>query len=89
MTVKECVNEALKMGMTEFEIQHFRYNGRTHKQTKETVFDFIRGYEDDVVVTCYFGSGYSYWDSKTDKQIYTAPTLCFITLRGKNEGLTD
>ena len=69
--LKELVEMAIKMGMTKFEIKHTDYRGKTYEQTVETVFDFIKGYEDATPNACYFGTAYGKY----------RPELCYITIK--------
>lgn len=81
MTLKEIVRQAIEMGMETFQIKHFRYNGRVYEVAKESVFEWIKSYENALPVSCYFGSAYSTLGE------YERPTLCYITYRFENENL--
>ena len=51
MTLKQAVKIGIQMGMTSFSVNHFGYKGNVSEQTADTIFDFIKGYEDTVVIT--------------------------------------
>ena len=55
MTLKEMVKEMINKGITEFRISYFAYDGRYFVQTEKTVEDFIKGYEDCIVVEYQWG----------------------------------
>lgn len=87
MTVKEVIERAIQMGMTEFEVSHYKYHGRCYRQTTTEIFDFISGYEDCLVVSCYFGNYISYYSN--GKSHYPNPNLCGIIYRLPDEKLGD
>lgn len=79
MKLKQAVEIAMASGMTEFEVWHETYSGKRHRQTTETIYDFIKGYENDNVLTINFGSDYSYL-STNGERVYAQPTLCTIQI---------
>lgn len=81
MTIKQAIEIAIAAGMTTFTIHHFGYKGFTYEQNLDTIYNFIKGYENDLVVTIYFGSAYK------EGGIYSRPTHCEIVFRGANENL--
>jgi hypothetical protein len=86
MTLKQAVEIGIQMGMTTFTVKHFNYSGKLSEQTADTIFDFIKGYEDDVVITCYFGTYYS--DSLPSVR-YGRPEHCHLVYRLENEKLPN
>ena len=87
MTVKQAIDCAIASGMTTFEIKHNNYRGKRHEQTIDTIYDFIKGYENDVVMSIHFGNAYTQYNAQTKTTIYTRPHHCFITFRGASEQL--
>jgi hypothetical protein len=87
MTIKQAVAFAIASGMTTFNIHHYAYQGKVYTQTADTIYDFIKGYEDDDVVTVYFGTAYSQYNKDTDSRVYLRPTHCHIIYKLKNENL--
>ena len=85
MTTKQAIEIAIASGMTTFAVHHFNYNGRYYEQTIDTIYDFIKGHEDDVIVTLYLGSAYSLY--KEGGVTFSRPTHCEIIFRGADENL--
>ena len=81
MTIKQAVEIAITSGMTTFTVYHFNYKGYVYEQNLNTIYDFIKGYENDLVVTIYLGSAYK------ENGIYLRPTHCEIAFRGTDENL--
>lgn len=82
MTLKQAIEFGIQMGMKTFSVSHFAYDGKTFEQTAETIFDFIKGYEDTEVITCYFGTYYSY---SIPSWHYQRPEHCHFVYRMANE----
>ena len=80
-TLKQAVEIGIEMGMTEFAIKHYAYEGSPIIQTADTVLDFIKGHENDIPVTIYYGSAYRVHG------IYYKPYHCFISYRLADEEL--
>ena len=84
MTLKTMIENAIHMCMKTFTVSHYSYNGRKIEQTVDTIFEFIKDYEDCIPVTCYFGTYYSmsipHWH-------YDKPDHCHISYRLPNENL--
>ena len=80
-TLKQVIENGIEMGMTEFAIKHHAYKGSPIIQTVDTVLDFIKGYENEIPVTIYYGSAYS------TNGIYEKPYHCFISYRFVDEKL--
>ena len=80
-TLKQVVEMGIEMGMTEFAIKHYAYEGSPIIQTADTVLDFIEGHENDIPVTIYYGSAYRVHG------IYYKPYHCFISYRLADEEL--
>ena len=85
MTIKQAIEIAITSGMTTFTIHHFNYKGKYYEQTLDTIYDFIKGYEDDIVITIYLGSAYS--SHGKEGVTYSRPTHCMIIFRGADEKL--
>ena len=79
MKLKQAIKMAIASGMTEFEVWHDSYKGKRYRQTIETIYDFIKDYENDNVLTINFGSDYSYINTNGER-VYTQPTLCTIKI---------
>ena len=79
MKLKQAIEIAIASGMTEFEVWHDSYNGKRYRQTTKTIYNFIKDYENDNVLTINFGSDYSYINNN-DERVYTQPTLCTIKI---------
>ena len=86
MTLKQAVKIGIQMGMTSFSVNHFGYKGNVSEQTADTIFDFIKGYEDTVVITCYFGT--YYFDAYPAVR-YGRPDLCHLVYRLENEKIPN
>lgn len=88
MTLKQAVEIGIQMGMTNFSVNHFNYNckGKVFEQTVDTIFDFIKGYEDAVVITCYFGT---YYYDAFPAVCYGRPDLCHLVYRLENEKIPN
>ena len=80
-TLKQAVEIGIEMGMTEFAIKHYAYEGSPIIQTADTVLDFIKGHENEIPVTIYYGSAYRVHG------IYYKPYHCFISYRLADEEL--
>ena len=80
-TLKQAVEIGIEMGMTEFAIKHHAYEGSPIIQTADTVLDFIKGHENEIPVTIYYGSAYR------TNGIYHKPYRCFISYRLADEEL--
>ena len=80
-TLKQVVEMGIEMGMTEFAIKHHTYEGNPIIQTADTVLDFIKGHENEIPVTIYYGSAYRV------QGIYYKPYHCFISYRLADEEL--
>ena len=80
-TLKQAVEIGIEMGMTEFSIKHYTYEGSPIIQTADTVLDFIKGHENEIPVTIYYGSAYRV------QGIQYKPYHCFISYRLADEKL--
>ena len=80
-TLKQAIEIGIEMGMTEFAIKHYAYEGSPIIQTADTVLDFIKGHENEIPVTIYYGSAYRVHG------IYYKPYHCFISYRLADEEL--
>ena len=80
-TLKQAVEIGIEMGMTEFAIMYHAYEGSPIIQTADTVLDFIKGHENEIPVTIYYGSAYRVHG------IYYKPYHCFISYRLEDEKL--
>ena len=89
MTIKQAIDCAIASGMTTFALHHHNYKGRVYEQSKETIYDFIKGYENDVVMTIYFGSSYSVYHGRDEDYTYPRQHHCEITFRGVDEILPE
>jgi hypothetical protein len=85
MTIKQAIEIAIAAGMTTFTVRHFNYNGKRYEQTLDTIDDFIKGHEDDLVVTIHFGSEHCYHGK--EGTTYSRPNHCAIIFRGADESL--
>lgn len=85
MTIKQAIDIAITSGMTTFALHHFNYNGKHYEQTIDTIYDFIKGYENDIVITIYLGSAYSFHGR--EGTTYSRPTHCEIIFREADENL--
>lgn len=85
MTIKQAIEIAIASGMTTFTIYHFDYRGKRYEQTLDTIYEFIKGYENNVVITLYLGSAYSCYGR--EGATYSRPTHCEIIFRGADENL--
>ena len=85
MTIKQAIEIAITSGMTTFTVHHFNYNGKLYEQALDTIYDFIKGYENHPVITLYLGSAYSFHGREGDT--YSRPTHCRIVFRGTDEKL--
>lgn len=82
MTLKQAIETGIQMGMETFSINYFDYKGRLYEQTADTIFDFIKGYEETIVMTCYFGTFYS---NSIPSRHYHRPKHCHIIYRLADE----
>jgi hypothetical protein len=82
MTLKQAVEIGIQMGMTTFTVKHFNYSGKLSEQTADTIFDFIKGYENCIPMTCFFGTFHS---NSIPNKTYSRPELCHIIYRLENE----
>ncbi len=89
MTIKQAIDCAIVSGMTTFALRHHNYKGKVYEQSKETIYDFIKGYENDVVMTVYFGSSYSVYHGRDEDYTYPRQHHCEITFRGADEILPE
>ena len=80
-TLKQAVEIGIEMGMTEFSIKHYAYEGSPIIQTADTVLDFIKGHENETPITIRYGSEYY------TNGIYHKPYHCFISYRLEDEKL--
>ena len=80
-TLKQAIEIGIEMGMTEFAIKHYAYEGSPIIQTADTVLDLIKGHENEIPVTIYYGSAYRVHG------IYYKPYHCFISYRLADEEL--
>lgn len=80
--LKNTIEMAIAMGMETFEIAHHEYEGKRYTQTKETIFNFIEGFEKAIPTTCYFGTAYG--DAENG---YDEPKHCIIEYRLPTEKL--
>lgn len=80
-TLKQAVEIGIEMGMIEFIIEHHAYEGSPIVQTADTVLDFIKGHENEIPITIYYGSAYR------TQRVYHKPYHCFISYRLVNEKL--
>ena len=86
MTLKQAIEIGIQMGMTNFSVKHFAYKGKLFEQTADTIFDFIKGFEDAIIMTCYFGT--YYYDSIPSAR-YGRPELCHLVYRLENEKIPN
>lgn len=84
MTLKNAVIEGIEMGMTTFTVQHCDYAGRCYEQTADEILNFIEGYENETVVSCYYGTFYSH---SIPTKTYSRPNHCHLVYRLKDEKL--
>lgn len=82
MTVKQAIEFGIAMGMKSFQVKHYKYNGEPLELTIDAVLNLIKGYEKCLVMTCYFGSAYSYTIPSVH---YQRPDLCYIVFRLEEE----
>ena len=80
--LKEMIEIGIQMGMTKFSVEHYGHKGKVYEQTVETIFDFIKGYENCIPMSCYFGT---YYSCSIPKRTYSRPELCHISFRLENE----
>ena len=85
MTIKQAIDIAIASGMTTFTIAHHSYNGRNFEQSQDTVYDFIKGYENDKVMSLHLGNWYSQYNRQGKPYTYPRPTHCHIVYRFENE----
>jgi hypothetical protein len=84
MTLKQAIEMGIQMGMKTFSVRHFSCNGKTFEQTADTIFQFIEGYEDAIVMTCYFGS---YYSCSIPSWHYQRPDHCHFIYRLADENI--
>ena len=89
MTIKQAIDCAVASGMTTFTLQHHNYNGRAHEQSVDTIYEFIKGYEDDIVMTIYFGNAYSVYHGRDKDYTYPRQHHCQIIFKGADEILPE
>jgi hypothetical protein len=87
MTLKQAVDIAIASGMTTFTIAHHAYDGRNFEQSQDTVHDFIKGYENDAVMSLHLGNWYSQYNGQDKPYTYPRPTHCHIVYRDENEAI--
>ena len=85
MTIKQAIEIAIASGMTTFTVSHHTYKGRQFEQTANTIHDFIKGYENDKVMSLYLGNWYSQYNGQGKPYTYPRPTHCHIEFRNENE----
>lgn len=84
MTLKQAIEFGIAMGMKTFSVRHYSWRGHAYEQTANTIFDFIKEYENCIVMTCYFGTNYSY---SIPSIHYQRPELCHIVYRLEDEAI--
>ena len=85
MTIKQAIEIAITSGMTTFTIAHHTHQGKAFEQTKDTIFEFIKGYEDDKVMSLYLGNWYTQYNGQGKPYTYPRPNHCHIIFRNENE----
>lgn len=85
MTIKQAIEIAITSGMTTFTIAHHTHQGKAFEQTKDTIFEFIKGYEDDKVMSLYLGNWYTQYNGQGKPYTYPRPTHCHIIFKNENE----
>ena len=85
MTIIQAIEIALTSGMTTFTIAHHAYTGKAFEQTEDTIFEFIKGYENDKVMSLYLGNWYTQYNGQGKPYTYPRPTHCHIIFRNENE----
>lgn len=84
MTLKDLITMAIADGMETFYVSHYSYKGRRFEQTKDTILEFIEGYEDCIPITVYYGTAYS---SHFPELHYSRQTHCDIVYKLPGESL--
>ena len=87
MTLQQAIEFGIAMGMQTFNVRHYLHHcGSAQKywQDGETIFDFIKGYENCIVVNCYFGTAYRETIPTT---YFPRPYHCVINYRLPDEEL--
>ena len=82
MTLKNLITMAIADGMETFCVSHYSYTGYRLEQTKDNILDFIKGYEDCVPVTIYYGTAFG---SHFPEIHYNRQTHCEIIYKLPNE----
>lgn len=85
MTIIQAIEIALASGMTTFTIAHHTHKGKAFEQTEDTIFEFIKGYENDKVMSLYLGNWYTQYNGQGKPYTYPRPTHCHIIFRNENE----
>ena len=85
MTIKQAIDIAIASGMTTFTIKHHTYGGKLSEQNLYTIYSYIEGYEEDVVMSIFFGNYYTTYNGQNKPYTYPRPTHCHITYRNKDE----
>ena len=85
MTLKQAIEIAITSGMDTFTIAHHSYGGKVYEQSKDTIDDFIAGYENDKVMSLYLGNWYSQYNGSGNPYTYPRPTHCHIIFRNEDE----
>lgn len=85
MTIKQAIEVAIASGMTTFTVTHHSYSGKAYEQTKDTIYNFIEGYENDKVMSLYLGNWYNQYNGSGNPYTYPRPTHCHIIFRNENE----
>ena len=82
--LKQTIEMAIAMGMETFTVRHYSWEGKLIKKTKEEIFEYIKGFENEIPMKCWFGTYYSAGFSDPH---FTQPKHCHITYRLADEEL--
>ncbi len=82
MTLKNLITMAIDDGMETFCVSHYSYTGCRLEQTKDNILEFIKGYEDCVPITIYYGTAFG---NHFPEIHYNRQTHCEIIYKLPNE----
>ena len=86
MTLKQAIDIAIESGMTEFTVSYYQSDIVYPKeQTLDSIYEFIKGYENSLVMSLNLGTNYSHYNFNEKRRFYSRPTLCHISIRDENE----
>ena len=85
MTIKKAIEIAIAEGMTTFTVEHHGHDGKCFEKSKDEIYNFIKGYENDTVMTLYLGNWYKKYNGQNKPYTYPRPAHCHIIYKLEDE----